>query len=248
MVVASLALFIALGGPATAAHLIDGATIKGNSITTKQVRNRTLGVQDLSKSAVKALQTSPSLSVGAKQLRDGAVGTKALADRAVDATKIAPGAVGNSHLASKAVDGGKLADGAVGNAQLGTDAVTSAKVADGAIGAGAIADGGLQTRDIGDFYGSVSVPFGDFTANQCKVVTINAQASVPGQSNSIADDIVAASPTTSGWPDPIIVTANPGANNTIRIIACRLGGDAPTDPPVISAPTTTFYYVAFDTP
>lgn len=237
MVVASLALFVALGGPATAARLIDGATIKKNSITNRQVRNRTLGVQDLSKSAVKTLQTSPSRSVG----------TKALADKAVDATKIAPGAVGNSHLAAKAVDGSKLADGAVGSSQLGTDAVTSAKVADGAIGAAAIADGGLQSRDVGDFYGSVSVPFGDFKANECKVVPINAQPSAAGQSNSIADDIVAVSPTTSGWPDPIIVTANPGANNTVRIIACRIGGSTSPDD-VISTPTTTFYYVAFDTP
>jgi hypothetical protein len=250
MVVASLALFVALDGPATAAHLIDGRTIKPSSITNKQVRNRTLGVQDLSKSAVKTLQLTPSKSVGTKQLRDGTVGSKALANQSVDATKIAPGAVGNSHLAGKAVDGSKLADAAVGPTQLGTDAVTSTKVADGAIGAAAIADGGLQTRDVGDFYGSVAVPFGDFAANQCKVVTFNAQPSAPGQTNSIADDIVAASPTTTGWPDPIIVTANPGANNTIRIIACRIGGGSgtPDDPAIISAPTTTFYYVAFDTP
>jgi hypothetical protein len=248
LVVASLALFVALDGPATAAHFISGATIKPSSITTKQVRNRTLGVQDLSKAAVKTLRTTPSKSVGAAQLRDRAVGTKALADRSVDATKLAPGAVGTAHLGAKAVDGTKLADGAVGPGQLGTDAVTSTKVADGAIGAAAIADGGLSTRDIGDFYGSVSVPFGDFKANECKVVAVNAQPSVAGQNNSIADDIVVASPTTSGWPDPIIVTANPGANNTIRIVACRIGGDPANASDVISAPTTTFYYVGFDTP
>jgi hypothetical protein len=247
LVVASLALFVALDGPATAAHFISGSTIKPSSITNKQVRNGTLGVQDLSKSAVKTLRTTPSKSVGATQLRDRAVGTKALADKSVDATKIAPGAVGNSHLAAKSVDAGKLADGAVGAGQLGTGAVTSNKVADGAIGAAAIADGGLSTRDVGDFYGSVSVPFGDFKTNECKVVTVNAQPSTPGQNNSIADDIVVASPTTTGWPDPIIITANPGANNTIRIVACRIGGTG-VDSDIISAPTTTFYYVGFDTP
>ena len=51
MVVALLALFIALDGPATAARLIDGSSIKRNSITNRQVRNGTLGTQDLSKSA-----------------------------------------------------------------------------------------------------------------------------------------------------------------------------------------------------
>jgi hypothetical protein len=248
MVVASLALFVALDGPATAAHLMSGSSIKKNSITTRQVRNHTLRTTDLSASAVKSLRTTPSRSVGNAQLRDRAVGTRALADKAVNATKIAPGAVGNSHLAPKAVDANKLADGAVGPNQLATNAVTSTKVADGAIGAGAIADGSLQTRDVGDFYGSVQVPFGDFKADECKVVAVNAQPSAAGQGNFIADDVVAVSPTTSGWPDPIIVTANPGANNTVRIIACRIGGSAGSPADVISTPPTTFFYVAFDTP
>jgi hypothetical protein len=247
MVVASLALFVALDGPATAAHLISGSSIKSNSITTKQVRNHTLRTTDISSAAVRSLRTTPSKSVGSAQLRDRAVGTRALADKAVDATKIAPSAVGNSHLAPKAVDAAKLADGAVGTGQLATNAVTSAKVADGAIGAGAVADGSLQTRDVGDFYGSVQVPFGDFKTDECKVVAINAQPSSPGQVNSIADDVVSVSPTTTGWPDPIIVTANPGANNTVRIIACRIGGTG-VDTDVISTPPTTFFYVAFDTP
>jgi hypothetical protein len=248
MVVALLALFIALDGPATAARLIDGGSIKRNSITNQQVRNGTLGVQDLSKRAVKTLQATPSKSVGTKQLRDGAVGTKALAAKAVDASKVADGAVGNTQLAGKAVDASKLADGAVGPTQLAADAVTSSKVADGAIGAAAVADGGLQTRDLGDFYGTVSVDFTAFASNTCQVAMVpSPQAAAPGQSNSIADDVVSASPSTTGWPDPIVVTANPGAGNTIRIVACRVGGTGdPSD--VIDPPVTTFQYVAFDTP
>jgi hypothetical protein len=245
MVVALIALFVALDGPATAARLIDGRTIKKSSITTRQVRNHTLGTQDLSARAVKKLRTTPGKSVGAAQVRDGAIGAKALAAKAVDGSKITDGAVGGAQLAGKAVDGSKIADGAVGGSQLGGDAVTPSKVADGAIGAAAVADGGLQTRDLGDFYGSVSVDFDAFAADSCKFALVqNPQPSAPGAGNSIADDVVSVSPSTSGWPDPIMVTANPGAQNTIRIIACRIGGDAtPIDPP-----PTTFFYVAFDTP
>ncbi|WP_155891757.1 hypothetical protein [Conexibacter woesei] len=246
LVVASLALFVALGGPASAAHLIDGKTIRRNSITNAQIRNHTIKTVDLSALAYKTLRTTPARSVGATQLRDGAVGSRALAPGSVDATKLAAGAVGNAQLAARAVDAGKLADGAVGSTQLAGGAVTSSKIADGSVGAAAIADGGLQTRDLGDFYGSVTISFGDFTADQCKESTIlNPQPAAPGQSNSIADDIVSASPTTSGWPDQILVVANPGAGNTIRVVACRIGSD-PTE--AIPAPTTTFYYVAFDTP
>jgi hypothetical protein len=232
MVVASLALFVALDGPATAAHFINGTSIKPNSITNKQVKNGTLGVQDLSKAAVRTLRTTPAQSVGDVQLRDKAVG----------AAKLAPGAVGNTQLAPAAVDAGKLADGSVGGNQLAAGAVTASKIADGSVGSGAIADGSLTTRDVGDFYGSVLVPSISFAANECKVVQVNAQAAAPGQ--NIADDIVVASPTTTGWPDAVIVTANPGAGNTVRIVMCRIGGDAN---PLV-APATTFYYVGFDTP
>src|SRR3954447_17816220 len=99
MVVALLALFIALDGPATAARLVDGRAITKNSITSAQVRNRALGTQDLSRSAVRTLRSTPSRSIFAKQLRDGAVGTRALGAKAVEATKVADGAIGNTQLA-----------------------------------------------------------------------------------------------------------------------------------------------------
>jgi hypothetical protein len=235
MVVALLALFAALDGPATAARLIDGRSISSNSITTHQVRNHTLVTRDLSAAAVAALRATPARSVGAKQLRTGAV----------DATRLADGAVGSSKLAAKAVDGSKIADGAIGATQLAAGAVSTSRVADGAIGAAAVADGGLQTRDVGDFYGAVSIDFTPFDANTCQVATISPQPSAPGQSNQIADDVVSVSPSTTGWPDPIVVTANPGAGNTVRIVACRIGvkPDGAIDPP-----PTTFQYVAFDTP
>jgi hypothetical protein len=244
MVVALLALFVALDGPATAARLVSGSSIKPNSITNKQVKNGTLGKQDLSKSALTYLRTTPSKSVGATQLRDGAVGGKALAGKAVDATKIADGAVGNTQLAGKSIDANKVADKAIGSGQLGDDAVTSSKVAGGAIGSEAIADGALSTRDLGDFYGTVSIDFDPFGPNTCQVSTF---APVPsGGTPTISDDVVSVSPsTTSSWPDLITVTANPGANTTIRIVACRIGSDGGA---TIDPPRTTFQYVAFDTP
>jgi hypothetical protein len=246
MAVALLALFIALGGPATAAHLIDGSTIERSSITNKQVRNGTLGAQDLSKRAVASLKATPSKSVGAAQLRPSAVTAKAIGPKAVDASKLADGAVGNTQLAGKAVDAGKLADGAVGPTQLAMDAVTSSKVADGSIGAAAIADGGLQTRDLGDFAGSVTVDFDPFAPNTCQVAPVpNPQPTAPAQNNSIADDVVSVSPGTTGWPDPIVVTANPGAGNSLRIVACRIGANPPD---YLDPGPTTFRYVAFDSP
>jgi hypothetical protein len=245
MIVALLALFVALDGPATAARLINGKSIAPNSITNKQIKNGTLGKQDLSKSALTYLRTTPAKSVGAAQLRDGAVGSKALAGKAVDASKIADGAVGNTQLTGKSVDASKIADGSVGTTQLAADAVTSSRVAAGAIGGEAIADGSLQTRDLGDFFGTVSIDFDPFAANTCQYSSFTPVPSNGSASTQISDDVVSVSPSTSGWPDPIVVTANPGANTTIRIVACRIGTDGGA---TIDPPRTTFQYVAFDTP
>jgi hypothetical protein len=216
MVVALLALFVALDGPAIAARLIDGRSIKRNSITHQQIRNGTIGSQDLSKAALKALRAT------------------------------APGSIGANQLAANAVDASKLADGAAGPAQLAQNAVTSSKLAVGAVGATAVADGGLQTRDLGDFSGSVSVDYAPFLPNTCQVAKdIVPQPSAAGQGNVIADDVVSVSPGT-GWPDPIVVSANPGAGNTLRIVACRVGGDPAAEP--IDPGRTTFEYVGFDAP
>jgi hypothetical protein len=253
MVVALLALFIALGGPASAARLISGSSIKKNSITTRQIRNGTLGAQDLSKAATKRLQATPSRSVGTKQLRDGAVTAAAIAPQAVDASRLADGAVGDGQLADKAVDGDKLADGAAGPGQIADGAVTASKLGVASVTAASVADGVLQTRDLGDFYGNVQVDFAPFQPNTCQQATIaNPIPSSTAQSNSIADDVVSVSPGTSGWPDPILVEGNPGAGNTIRVVACRIGKDPnkvvddPTD--LIDPPLTVFQYVAFDAP
>jgi hypothetical protein len=248
MVVALLALFVALDGPATAARLVSGSSIKSNSITNRQIKNGTLGRQDLSKSALAYLRTTPAKSVGPAQLRDGAVAGPALAGKAVDASKLADGAVGNTQLAAKSVDAGKVADRSLGSGQLADDAVTSSKVAAGAIGAEAIADGGLQTRDLGDFYGTVSIDFDPFAESTCQVSMFTPVPSNGTVNTQISDDVVSVSPSTTGitgWPDPIVVTANPGANTTIRIVACRVGADGGA---TIDPPRTTFQYVAFDTP
>ena len=241
MVVALIALFIALGGPASAAHLIDGATIKSNSITNKQIRNGTLGTQDLSKTALKRLATIPANAITARQI----------APKSIDATKMADGLLGAAGLAPNSIDATKLADGLIGSTQLGMGAVTPSKIADGAVGGLAIADGSLQTSDLGDFSGSVSVQFDPFLPNTCQVATFNPQPSSAASNPAIGDDVVSVSPGT-GWPDPIMVSGNPGAGNTLRIVACRIGQDPakeagdPTD--TIPVARTTFQYVAFDAP
>jgi hypothetical protein len=137
MIVALLALFVALGGPASAAHLINGKLLKRGSVTGKAIKNRSVGMRDLSKASIRKLQTT------------------------------APGSVTEAKLANGAVTPGKLALGAVGSAAIATGGVTGGNVADGSLTGADVADGSLSTRDTARFSGRFSVDVPPILAGQC---------------------------------------------------------------------------------
>jgi hypothetical protein len=99
LVVALIALFVALGGPATAASLIRGSQIKKNSITSKQIKNHTLATKDLSRRAFRSLRITPNGSVTEAKLANGAVSSAKLGGAAVTGAKMASGAVGPIQVA-----------------------------------------------------------------------------------------------------------------------------------------------------
>src|SRR5215207_174281 len=111
MLVALLALFVALGGPAQAKHLINGKDIRRGTVTSKQIKDRTITTGDLSKGTVAALLGTADGSITAGKLVPGAVGGLAIADGTVAAADIADGAVGSGKLVDGSVNGAKIADG-----------------------------------------------------------------------------------------------------------------------------------------
>ncbi len=89
MIVALLALFVALGGPAQAAKLINGARIKEDTVASKQIKDRSLKFRDLSAGAISALTTTPDNSIGPAQLAENGVTTRAIAPGAVQSGNVA---------------------------------------------------------------------------------------------------------------------------------------------------------------
>jgi hypothetical protein len=226
LVVALIALFVALGGPAQAARLINGQDIAKGSITGRQIKNHSLAAGDLSKRAVRALTTTPRKSVRSAQILDGQV--------------LAP------DLGAGAVTSAALADGTVGNADLAAASVSASKVAPDAIGGGSVANGSLQTVDVGSFTGAVQVDFGPFNTTDNRCQAAQPVALPTGGQPSIADDVVLVSPP-SGWSDYLVVTGKPAPDNQIRIVACWIppgGGGNPTFDP----DPAVFRYVTFDAP
>jgi len=103
-VIALLALFVALGGPAEAQKLLGK-----NSVDSRAVKDRSLKTRDLSRRAVRELRRTPN----------GTITEAKLANRSVTQGKLAAGAVGPGAIAGSAVGGAQVADGSLSAADLG---------------------------------------------------------------------------------------------------------------------------------
>jgi hypothetical protein len=213
MVVALIALFIALGGPAEAKkRLMDGGLIRKGTVTGRQIKNGTVAKADLTKGAVRSLTATPTRSVGSAQIVDGQV--------------LAP----------------DLGAASVGPGQLAAGAVTASKLAADSVGGGSVANGSLQTTDIGSFAGSVNVDFDQFDTNTKRCQVAEAPATPTGGQPNIADDVVVVTPP-AGWSDFLVVTGKPAPGNVIRIVACwsaPSSGVPVPDPPLTTFRYVTF--------
>ena len=93
LVLSSVALFVALGGPASAqraAQEISGARLVGNSVTGAKIRDGSLAAKDLSTRTRRTLKTPANRSVTAVKLRPNAVRSAAIARGAVGPARSPP--------------------------------------------------------------------------------------------------------------------------------------------------------------
>lgn len=123
-VIATVALFVALGGAAIAAgiprHSIGARQLKRGAVTTAALRRRAVTSAKLARGSVIAGKLGPN-AVWPANVGNGAVTSTKLAANAVTGAAIARGAVGASDLGSNAVTTPKIANGAVTLAKLGNE-------------------------------------------------------------------------------------------------------------------------------
>lgn len=148
-VLAPIALFVALGGPAEAAKVINGKTIKKDTVTSKQIKARSITLSDLSLGTRSALVRTPLGSIGSAELRDGGIATVDLGDNQVNGTKVDNNSLTGDDIAPNAIGGDEIAEGAVGVGDVRDNAVRSGEIADGSVGAAEIADGTVGAAEVG---------------------------------------------------------------------------------------------------
>ena len=102
-VIALLALFIALGGPAEAQKLLG----RGD-VDSRVVKDRSLKTRDLSRRTVRQLRATPNGSVTEAKIRNGAITPGKLTTGAVTAPAIAEGAVGGAQVANGSLSASDL--------------------------------------------------------------------------------------------------------------------------------------------
>jgi hypothetical protein len=122
-VIATLALFVALGGTGYAA-----VTLQKNSVGTKQLKNGAVTTSKLHRGAVTGSKVAKNSLTG-KQINAGTLGRVPSATHATTAGSAAPAGAASGAL-SGSYPSPSIANGAISTPKLADDAVDSAKVAD----------------------------------------------------------------------------------------------------------------------
>jgi hypothetical protein len=120
-VIATIALFIALGGAAVAAG------VSRNSVGTRQLKRGAVTAAKLHRGAVTSGKLAPK-SVVAGKLGPASVTPGNIGNGAVTTAKLANGSVIAATIKNGVVTANKLANEAVTTAKLGKDSVTAAKL------------------------------------------------------------------------------------------------------------------------
>lgn len=151
-VIATIALFVALGGAAVAAGLPKGSVgarqLKKGAVTTKALHNKAVTAGKIGPKAVTAGKLGPA-AVLPGNLGNGIITTAKLGNGAVIASKIKNSVVTTNKLNNSAVTTGKLDNGAVTTGKLDDGAVTSAKLDNGAVNNSKLGEGSVSVSKLG---------------------------------------------------------------------------------------------------
>jgi hypothetical protein len=125
--IAMIALFIALGGTASA------ATLAVNSVGSKQLKKNAVTAAKIKAGAVTTLKIKDG-SVATAKIADGSVTTAKLADGSIATAKIADGSIATAKIANDAVTGTQVLESSLGKVPAAANADTLGGVSKSVLG------------------------------------------------------------------------------------------------------------------
>jgi hypothetical protein len=159
-VIATIALFVALGGVAVAAGL------PRNSVCTKQLKRGAVTPAKLRKAAVTSGKIAPG-AVTPGKIGPNAVGPSNIGNGAITSAKIGTGAVIAKSIKNNVVTTNKLNGNAVTSAKLANDAVTTAKLNAGSVTNPILANGSVTANKLSAKFSEEAAPIlGNLKAGQ----------------------------------------------------------------------------------
>jgi trimeric autotransporter adhesin len=224
--VALLALFAALAGTATAAKLIDGKTIRRGTVTGRQVQDRSLGTNELSRGAIASLRRNLTRVTGA-QIADGTV---ALAD-------MAPSSVGGTQVVDRSLTGGDLVTDTLTQTELGVGSVADSELADLSVGNEELKNNSISNNKIRASAirtGTATATFGAIASGACETQTAAGYTLPTG---ALTGTVIEVEPP-AGLGNGFVTDGRSDDGNTLQIQVCNFTGSA-------QSPSGTFRFVAF---
>ena len=245
-VIAAVALFVAVGGPAQAARLIDGGDIKAGTVGSKQVKDRSIKPRDLTRGAVRTLKATPNRSIRENKLADNAVTTRVLAPGSVLTGSVGDGSLTAADLAANSVGTDEVEDNAVGQTEIRNNGVGASEIADQSIDGGEVIDGGLLARDVARYAGVLIVDFSELDGGECQGAAVTGTPADIANEDISNDLVVVAAG--GNWPVKLTYgVANATVPDQFLIYACNpapptplIGKSTKIDPPAVN-----FRYMLF---
>jgi hypothetical protein len=185
--------------------LITGKDIKKNTLTTKHIKNRSLGVADLSRGAASRLTATPPSSIGSDKIADGSIAAADLAGASVNGSHVVDQSLGGVDIAPNSIQGDKLEDGRLG------------------------------ARDVGSFVGTLALDFPSLSPGGCAFLDADVAAVAAATPPlSVANDIVLVTPPAAFPDDALALSAAPTSATNVRVRVCNINGGGAIDIPSLT--------------
>ena len=220
-VVASLALFVALGtGTAYAANTVFSTDIVDGQVKTPDIADNAVIT---TKIPVGAIGTGRILdgTIANVDIAAGAVKSNSVLDESLTSADLATNSVGATEISDGSIDSGELVDNSVLAGDLGQDSVGNSELQDNAVASANVVNESLTTADLAGAAVNGSISLSGIANGRCLQVIFNISGAQPG-------DVAIVSTGAAIQNGIVLSAARVASAGHVEVNACNFSGGAMT--------------------